>query len=160
MIKATTINKLISLSLLIIFISFGLLFLNTYKVQAYELTPLKIENVKNPGNLPFIHDEGLADLDPKSKHYGTIHNETGFRAFIEVLDFSIRTLIKLVGVMCLFGITEGLIRLIVGHGNEEIYGKGIKMVMWSIVGLALSLIAHAVVTGALQFLTGVGSLDI
>lgn len=125
-------------------------------------TPSQIQNldVRNPGNLPFVHDDEISDMNPEGGRYGTISNESGYIAFGKALEFAIATLIKLVGVMCLFGITEGLIRLIVGHGNEEVYGKGIKMIMWSLVGLVLSLIAHAVVTGALQFLTGIGSLDL
>ena len=165
MINNTTINKFLASSILIILISFSVLFTYINHVQAeYDLksspnNDMYLE-VVNPGNLPFVHDKELSNLDLNSNHYGTIHNETGYKAFAKALDFSIKTLIKLVGVMSLFGLTEGFIRLIVGHGNEEVYSAGVKMIMWSIVGLILSLIAHAVVTGALQFLTGVGSLNL
>jgi len=117
-------------------------------------------HVRNPGNLPFIHDEKYAKMDITQNNYGTIKNDSGYFAFGKAIEFSIKSLIKLVGAMCLYGIFRGLVRLVVGHGEEEQYKKGIQSILWSFVGLILSLIAHAVVTALLQTLTGVGTLNV
>jgi len=159
-----SINKIISNILLLITIFSISLIISSNSAYGYsendDKNKASIQNIVNPGNLPFIHDDSIANATPGDHQYGTISNESGFMAFGKALEFSINTLIKLVGVMCLFGVTEGLIRLVVGHGNEEVYGTGIKMIMWSIIGLILSLTAHAIVTGSVQFLTGVGSLNL
>ena len=117
-------------------------------------------HVRNPGNLPFVHDEKYAKMDIDANDYGTIKNETGYFAFEKAIEFGITSLIKLVGAMCLYGIFRGLVRLVVGHGEEEQYTKGAKSILWAFVGLILALIAHALVTALLQSLTGVGTINI
>jgi hypothetical protein len=122
-------------------------------------SPPILPNVRNPGNLPFIHDPELSEMTDMSK-YGTIKNETAYQAFQKAIEFGIKTLIKLVGVSSLFGITYGLVHYAIAHGETELQEKGTKMILWSIVGLILSLISHAIVTGLMQFLTGVGTINI
>jgi len=114
-------------------------------------------DIRNPGNSPFIHDETYSNMTDR---YGTIRNEKAYLAFGKIIEFGIKTLIKLVGVMALFGITEGIVRLVISHGEEEVHANGVKMIMWSTVGLILALIAHAVVTALLQFILGVGDVSI
>lgn len=115
-------------------------------------------DVRNPGNSPFIHDATYSVME--GDRYGTIRNDKAYLAFNKIIEFGIKTLIKLVGVMALFGITEGVVRLVVAHGDESISENGIKMITWSTIGLILALLAHALVTALLQFVLGVGDVSI
>jgi len=137
---------------------------DTIKDNPLTNTPNMDEyHVPNPGNLPFVHDEEVAYIsneDVETGRYGTIRNDSAYIAFGLAIEFGIKSLIKLVGVMCMFGVTSGLVKLVIAHGNEEVHKKGIDMILWSLVGLVLSLTAHALVTGLMQLLTGVGTINI
>lgn len=102
------------------------------------------KGVINAGNIPSISD--LANST------GQIANSAGLQGAQYILFFIITSLLKLIGVAALIGILFNAFKLIIQGGEDDKHDAALKGIKFSVMGLAISLLSHAIVTMIIQIL--------
>lgn len=135
---------LASLSLIFAFSALGFTFFPQVEAQTIEeyliSNPVdELEGVIVPTGIP-----------------GTNENLTGKRPIIKaqsIMSTIILYLLRLIGAFALFGVLYNAFRLIIQSADEQVQEKARSGLLWSIVGLVIVLLAHALVTALVQILS-------
>ena len=129
---------------------------NTSSVNSKKVEDFLVSNptkelergVINAGGLPSIGDSAT----------GQIANQQGIAAGQSIISFVIKTMLKFIGLASLIGLLYNAF-MIVSHGyNDDKRPEYIRGVLWSIGGLVIALVSHAIVTAIVQFLNQGDSL--